>query len=102
MNREHAIATLRAHEQELREIGVVKASVFGSIARNEAGIDSDVDLAVRLAADFSTGGFDYFSRLEELECRLSAILGCKVDLIEEPVRKKWLQIEIDRDRAVVF
>jgi predicted nucleotidyltransferase len=102
MNREHIIATLRAYEQELRAIGVVKASVFGSVARDEAGVDSDLDLAVRLSADFSTGGLDYFSRLEELERRLSGILGCKVDVIEEPVRKQRLQVEIDRDRALVF
>ena len=102
MNREDAIATLRAHEPELRAIGVVNASMFGSVARNEAGVDSDVDLAVRLSANFSTGGLDYFSRLEELERRLSAILGCKVDVIEEPVRKQRIQVEIDRDRTLVF
>jgi predicted nucleotidyltransferase len=32
--------------------------------------------------DFSDGGFDYFSRLEELEEKLSSMLGCKVDVIE--------------------
>ena len=77
-------------------------SVFGSVGRGDAGQDSDVDVAVRLANDFFEGGFDYFSRLETLEQRLSSLLGCKVDAIEEPVRKQSLQVEIDRDRALAF
>jgi predicted nucleotidyltransferase len=102
MDREQARATLRAHEPELKAIGVHSASVFGSVARGDAGPDSDVDIAVRLGDTFSTGGFDYFARLEDLHRRLSAILGCDVDVIEEPVRKPRLQAEIDRDRTLVF
>jgi hypothetical protein len=102
MDREQARATLCACERELKAIGVLSASVFGSVARGDAGPDSDVDVAVRLGENFSKGGFDYFSRLEDLQRRLSIILDCKVDVIEEPVRKARLQAEIDRDRAFVF
>jgi predicted nucleotidyltransferase len=49
---------------------------------------------------FSRGGFDYFGRLEELEQRLSLMLGCKVDVVEEPVRKQRFQTQIYRDRAL--
>ena len=102
MDREQARATLRAYEPELKAIGVLSASVFGSVARGDAGPDSDVDVVVRPGESFSTGGFDYFGRLEDLHKRLSVILGCKVDVVEEPVRKARLQAEIDRDRAFVF
>jgi len=45
-------------------------------ARDEAGPDSEIDIAVRLGESFSTGGFDYFFwRLEQLEQRLSQMLG---------------------------
>jgi len=40
--------------------------------------------------------------MEELERRLSKILGCKVDVVEEPVRKERFQKEIDRDRTLAF
>jgi len=30
------------------------------------------------------------------------MLGCKVDVIEEPVRKERIQTGIDRDRALAF
>jgi predicted nucleotidyltransferase len=59
-------------------------------------------LAARLGETFSMPGLDYFSRLGELEQRLSEILGCKVDVFEEPVRKPRFQREIDKDRAIAF
>jgi predicted nucleotidyltransferase len=59
-------------------------------------------VAVRLGQNFSAQGLDYFSRLEDLEERLSKILGCEVDVVEEPVRKEGLQKEIDRVRAIAF
>ncbi len=102
MDSEQARSTLRTYEPELKAIGVLSASLFGSVARGDAGPDSDVDIVVRLSEKFSKGGFDYFGRLENLQRRLSVILGCKVDVIEEPVRKARLQAEIDRDRALAF
>ncbi len=90
MERDHVIAALKAHEQELRAAGVLSVSLFGSVARGEDPAN-DVDVAVRLGENFSAPGLNYFSRLSELEGHLSGILGCKVDVIEEPVRKKRLQ-----------
>lgn len=102
MDRDHALAILRDHEPELKAIRVLSASVFGSTARGDAGPDSDVDVAVRLGNGFSQGGLDYFWQLERLQERLSRLLGCKVDVITEPVRKERLKAAIDRDRALVF
>ena len=101
MNRDAVIATLRSNEEILRSAGVSRLSLFGSVARGEEATQ-DVDIAVRLDKRFSEGGFDYFGSLERLEERLSALLGCKVDIVEEPVRKLRFQQEIDRDRAVAF
>ena len=102
MKRDEIIRVLRTHEAELRAVGVASVSLFGSVARNDAGPDSDVDIAVRLEETFSRPGFDYFGRLEALESDLSRILGCKVDVVEEPVRKERFQREIDRERALAF
>jgi len=102
MNREQVIATLREHETELKRAGVARVSLFGSVARGEAGPDSDVDVAVELDESFSSGGFDYFGQLDELERRLAGILGREVDVVPEPARKERLQAEINRDRVLAF
>ena len=102
MKREQVIAILRDHEPELKAAGVLSLSVFGSTGRDDARPDSDVDIAVRLGENFSKGGLDYFGRLEELEQRLSEILACHVDVIEEPARKERFQREIEKDRAFAF
>jgi predicted nucleotidyltransferase len=101
LERDHVLAAFKAHEQELRTAGVMSVSLFGSVARREDPAN-DVDVAVRLGENFSAPGLNYLTRLNELEGRLSGILGCKVDVIEEPVRKKRFQTEIDRDRARAF
>ncbi len=95
---EHVIATLRAHEPELRRAGIRHVSVFGSVARGEATVDSDVDLV----AEFEpTARMDLF-RLTALERWITEILGRRVDLLPEPVEKPRLRAAIDRDRRLAF
>jgi hypothetical protein len=45
---EDVLATLRVHEAEWRAAGIRRLSLFGSVARGDAGPDSDVDLVVQL------------------------------------------------------
>jgi predicted nucleotidyltransferase len=101
MTRDEMIDALRDHEPELRAAGVDSISLFGSVARGDSR-PQDVDIAVTLGRNFSTRGWDYFSRLDALQLRLSRMLNCGVDLVEEPVRKARLQQAIDKDRALVF
>jgi hypothetical protein len=79
---------------------VISLSLFGSTARNEAARRSDVDVAVRL--EHIEGGFAYFGRLDDIQRRLSEILGSRVDLIAEPAVTPQIQEEIDRDRWLAF
>ncbi len=83
MERDQVLSALRAHEEELRAVGVVSASLFGSVARGEDSTH-DVDVGVRLSGHFSAPGLDYFSRLNEPGGRLSGILGRKVDVVCRP------------------
>lgn len=97
-----AVERLRAHEDELRALGIRSLSVFGSIARGEDGPASDIDVAVRLDSAFARGGFEYFGKIERLRGQLTAILGRPVDVIEEPVEAERLQRAIDRERVSAF
>jgi uncharacterized protein len=101
-SRAELLAVLRAHEVELRARGVETITLFGSLARGDATGLSDVDLAVRPGAGFSSGGFDHFGRLEALRERLAALLGCDVDLVEEPVVRPRLRAVIAQEGVRAF
>ena len=75
MRRDDALRILAEHAAELREQhAVASLSVFGSVARDEARPDSDVDLLVEFSKPV---GLFAFGRLQD---RLAAILGRRVDL----------------------
>jgi len=100
-SRSELLEVLGAHEAELRSRGVETLTLFGSMARGDATGTSDVDLAVRPSVGFSAGGFDHFGKLNALRDRLSALLGCDVDLIEETAARPQLRqlIECEGVRA---
>ena len=77
MKRDQVIAALRAHEPEFRDAGIGRLYVFGSVARDQARGDSDIDLIIDLDRP---RGFTLFS-LAALRDRLEDILGSKVDLM---------------------
>jgi len=102
MDRNAIIATLRGREAELKALGVVSLSLFGSAARGDGTEESDIDLAVTLDPTMTPRGFYFIGRLDELRERLEAALGQPVDLVPEPVEKPRFQQEIDRDRVRAF
>lgn len=59
MNKDAVIAVLRAHEAELKELGILHAGVFGSVARGEARPDSDIDIAIDIDMRRHPTLFDY-------------------------------------------
>ena len=60
----------------LKHHGVIRASVFGSIARNQMQDESDIDILVELPREKSL--FDFIA----LKLELEEVLGTKVDLVE--------------------
>ena len=99
MTLDDVLRILRSREAELRARGIERLSVFGSLARDEAGPESDVDLAAQVAPE---AHWSFFDRCDAADT-LAELLGRQVDLVKEPVRRKpRLQAEIDRDRVVAF
>lgn len=74
MRRHEALDILAAHKHELVQHHVRTLSIFGSVARDEAGPDSDVDVLVEF--DKPVGLFAFIG----LKMYLEEILGRKVDL----------------------
>lgn len=100
MQREIVIAVIRRHEAELKELGAVNVALFGSTARDEAGPNSDVDVAVRLDERFR--GFYAFGALDRIKLRLTELLKASVDVIPEPKESGPLKAAIGKDRQFVF
>ena len=76
MKREEALKVLAAHREELRAMGVERLSLFGSVARDEAGEGSDIDLLVEFVPGAPIGIFEFLGVQEVL----ASILGVEVDL----------------------
>jgi hypothetical protein len=76
LTRQHTIAVLTGSEPEIRALGVARLALFGSVLRNEAGPDSDVDLLVQFVPGAKT--YAHFLALSEL---LEQRLGRRVELV---------------------
>jgi predicted nucleotidyltransferase len=92
------LAVLRDHEAELRAAGIVRLSLFGSTVRNEAGIDSDIDLLAAFDAGRPLSLLDVIG----IECRLSDLLGRKVDLVEEGTLKPRVRRRVEPEIVRAF
>ena len=82
MKNTEIIRLLRQHRDELRKrFGVKSLAVFGSVARGEAGPDSDVDILVEFE------GRATFDRYMGLKFFLEDLLGRRVDLVTRKALK---------------
>jgi predicted nucleotidyltransferase len=98
MNRDAVIAALRAHEPELKAAGVVRLSLFGSTARDEARPDSDIDLLAAFDEAVPLSLLDVI----RIENQLADLLGQPVDLIEEGTLRPGAQRNVDREAVRAF
>lgn len=97
MDREQALALLRARGDEIRQHGVTSLFLFGSTARGDSRPDSDVDLFV----DYD---LEHFGLIEliRLETSLAEKLGRPVDLTTREGLHPLLRPEIEREAVRVF
>ena len=98
MKRDEVISTLRAHEPELRAAGIVRLSLFGSIARDQGRPDSDVDLLAVFDDARQLSLLDVIG----IENRLADLLGRPVDLIEEGALRTRAQQHAEREIVRAF
>lgn len=86
---------LNEHRVELEQFGVKTLAYFGSIARDEARPDSDVDILVEFGEPVT------FRRFMRLKFWLEDLLHCRVDLVTRAALKPRLRPSIEREAIYV-
>lgn len=91
MNRDEAIRLLREHQDDLRRLKVEAVYLFGSVARQEAGPTSDVDVLIDVVRPFT------YLDLVEVQSYLEGLFGCSVDVGTRAMLRADLQSEVWRE-----
>lgn len=96
MSRKEILEILRTCKKELyAEYGISKIGVFGSVARNEAGRDSDIDIVIRINEP------DFFM-LSGIKNLLEDRLLNHVDIVTyRPGMNEFLKKRIDSEAVYV-
>ena len=98
MDKGSIIQTLREHERELRAAGIEHLRLFGSVARGEATVESDVDLM----ADLDRSKRLSLVGMARLENQLTDLLGVRVDLSPADSMKEAVRARAVREAILAF
>ncbi len=89
LQREEVLQILTAHQEEFRKLGVKSLALFGSVARNEARSDSDVDLLLEADLDqLPAWG------LVDIRHQLKCLLNREIDLANPHLLKPRIRAHI--------
>lgn len=91
MGRNDVVRRLAAQKEALAGMGVRSLSLFGSVARDEATAESDVDILVDFGEPAS------FDAYMDLKFYLEELLGIRVDLVTERGLKPGVRPYVKRD-----
>ena len=92
------IKALRHQRPRWNELGIVHMDLFGSLTRNEAGRNSDIDVAV----EFKNSSEMTLSRFASLQAEISETLNRDIDLSERQKLLPEIRREFDADAIRVF
>ena len=96
MKRSQVLELVRSHQTQLQKLGVISLDLFGSVARDQANSQSDVDILVEL--EESIGFFEFF----RIKHYLEDVLECPIDLGTADALKEHLREPILEEAIRVF
>jgi hypothetical protein len=92
MNADETVRLLSERMTDIRQqFGVRELAIFGSVARNEARTDSDVDLLVTFA------GRPNFDDFMGLKLYLEELFGVRVDLATAGALRQEIRSSVERE-----
>jgi predicted nucleotidyltransferase len=93
IDRQEIIRYLQEIKPQLQEAGIDRIGLFGSVAKGEADLLSDIDILIRTTPKFVEQYRDIkgFLYLEALRDRIAKRFGRSVDLCDETGLKKKME-----------
>ena len=95
MDKSHIIDLIAQHRLDLSKLGVCSLALFGSVARGEAGPNSDIDILVNFQGSVT------FDQYMETKFLLEDLLGCRVDLVIEQALRPQVRPFVEEDAIYV-
>lgn len=96
MRRIEVLELVRSHQTQLQKLGVISLDLFGSVARDQAHAQSDVDFLVEL--EESIGFFGFF----QIKHYLEDVLECPIDLGTADALKEHLREPVLEEAIRIF
>ena len=97
LKRDNVLELLNTYKPSLKEFKIKSLLIFGSVARDEANAESDVDLLVEFE---QTVGLFTFVRLQRY---LEEILRCKVDLgTPDSLKEDFVKVKSQKSKVKSF
>lgn len=98
MNSEHVLDILRRAEPALRARGVMRAALFGSVARGDNQPDSDIDVMIEIDPAANLGIYEYVD-IKEYVARL---FDAPVDVVARENLKPHFRSRATADAIYAF
>ena len=98
MDRDQILARLHDHAPDLRRQGVMRAALFGSTARGEAGPDSDIDILVELDPAAPIDLFAYVGIVQFID----ELFPGSVDVANRAGLKPLVRPSVESDAVYAF
>uniref|UniRef100_Q01YL8 DNA polymerase, beta domain protein region n=1 Tax=Solibacter usitatus (strain Ellin6076) TaxID=234267 RepID=Q01YL8_SOLUE len=89
---------LRAHESDLRRLGVAHAVVFGSVARGEVRAGGDIEVLIDLDEKRPVGIFEY----ARLKLYVNGLFNIPIEVVNRRTLRPLLEAGILHDTVHAF
>ena len=92
LDKNEIITFLRSMKPQLKAAGIERIGIFGSVARDEADLLSDIDIMIQTSSKFAQNfeGVKGFIYLDDLRRKIARQFNRKVDICDETGLKKKL------------